>query len=314
MKAPIALFVYNRPEHLKKTLEALEGNVLADESELFIFSDGPKEGADSICLNHISEVRKLIRQKWNFKKVYIAENSKNNGLANSIIAGVTRLVNQYGRVIVLEDDLVTASTFLSYMNKALEFYVSEPKVMQISGYQFSANFPKDTPDTFFLPFTTSWGWATWKRAWDYFDPNASGWERLREDSIMRFKFNLDGAYPYFDMLEAQMTEKSIDSWAIRWWWSVFHNSGLSLFCNRSLVKNIGFDRNSTHTVNEPFRQSDIIEDFLFYSLPGKVEVDFSAYSSIKEFLNTRGFKPVKGESIFKRILMKLFKGKNDISS
>ena len=174
----------------------------------------------------------------------IFENSVNLGLANSVIKGVTEVVNKYGRGIVLADDLLTAPGFLRYMNDALDRYENEEKVMQISGHMFDVDIEAET-DAVFLPFTTSWGWATWKRAWSKFDPSAAGYDLLREDKSLRHKFDLDGTYDYFAMLERQLKGK-VNSWAIRWYLSVFMLNGISLFPTKTLVYNFGFDGSGTH--------------------------------------------------------------------
>jgi acetyltransferase-like isoleucine patch superfamily enzyme/GT2 family glycosyltransferase len=283
--APIVLFVYNRPEHTRQTLQALEKNELANESELFVFVDGPKTDADNNAKTRIAKVRELIRREWKFKSVQIIESKQNRGLANSIINGVTQIVDKYGKIIVLEDDLITAPGFLRYMNEALVLYENESKVMQISGYQFPIDFPTDVPQTFFLPLTTSWGWSTWKRAWDAFDPQAKGWEVLKTDKKLRWRFDLDGSYPYAEMLEAQMEAKTIDSWAIRWWWSVFKEDGISLFCNQSLVKNIGFGKESTHTKHNPFKKHGIKTVKLKHDFLITVSKDIKTFDIIKEFLS-----------------------------
>lgn len=289
MLAPIALFVYNRPDHLRQTLKALEQNLLASESELYIFADGVKANASEDVLKRIAEVRKVIRENWNFKNIHIKEQEANCGLANSVIKGVTELVNQYGKVIVLEDDLVTARGFLKYMNDALELYANEPKVMQVSGYQFPVKFPEGTPETFFLPLTTSWGWATWKRSWDMFDPMARGWEELKTNSDLRHRFDLDGAYPYANMLQNQMENKTIDSWAIRWWWSVFSNQGLVLYAVNSLLVNIGYDLYGTHTkqFNEKFTIVDVIKDTVVMKFPSNIGVEILCFNEIKGNLSAR---------------------------
>ncbi len=305
MLAPIALFVYNRPDHLRETLKALEQNELAIESELYVFADGPKADADNILLNRIEEVRKIIRQNWGFKSIHINEKDANTGLANSVIAGVTELVNQFGKVIVLEDDLVTAHGFLKYMNDALVLYANEPKVMQISGYQFPIKFPKDTPETFFLPLTTSWGWATWKRAWDYFDSNANGWEELKINKVLRHKFNLDGTYLYSDMLQAQMELKTIDSWAIRWWWSVFKASGITLFCKNSLNINIGFDEFSTHTKSQPFKQHKTLINDEVRGFTKRIASDEFFYKKVKEFLINQNQNSSSKTIIFKKLFHRI---------
>jgi hypothetical protein len=240
--APIALFVYNRPWHTRQTIEALRGNDLAAESNLFIFSDGAKNSQESIAA--VKEVREYLQTVGGFKSIKIAERSENIGLAESVITGVTQLCRQFGRVIVLEDDLLTGPDFLRYMNDALEFYQDAHKVMQVSAHMFPV-VVEAVQDAFFLPFVTSWGWATWDRAWSSFDRLGHGYALLEKDKALRNSFDLDGAYPYFNMLQSQLRGR-IDSWAIRWNLSVFLSKGLVLCPKQSLVTNIGFDGSGTH--------------------------------------------------------------------
>lgn len=241
-RAPIALFVYNRPVHTRRTVEALLKNKPAAECDLFVFSDAAKRPEDA---ETVRRVREYIRTITGFKSITIVERDRNWGLANSITGGVTSVVNQYGRVIVLEDDLVTSTYFLEYMNTALERYQEEDRVMQVSGHVFPTRVHAET-DAVFLPMTTSWGWATWARAWKHFDPKSTGYGQLKGDAKLRKRFNLDGAYDYFSMLEAQLAGR-VDSWAIRWYLSVFLREGLVLFPRMSLVENTGFDGSGTHT-------------------------------------------------------------------
>ena len=168
MLAPIVLFVYNRPEHTRKTLESLEKNDLAKESELFIFADGPKENTTEKQLEKITKTRKIIREKNWCGKISIIEREINLGLDSSVTKGITSVIEKFGKVIVLEDDFILSKNFLKYMNSALDKFENNNSVMQISGYMFPVEIPEKF-DTFFLPFTNSWGWATWKRAWDFFD-------------------------------------------------------------------------------------------------------------------------------------------------
>jgi hypothetical protein len=242
MNAPIVLFVYNRPVHTRRTVEALQKNETATGSDLFIFSDAAKkpEAAEAV-----REVREYVRTITGFQSVKIVERDRNWGLANSIVDGVTSVVNQYGRIIVLEDDLVTSPHCLEYMNAALARYQDDEQVMQISGHMFPVDLTTTT-DAVFLPMTTSWGWATWARAWEHFDPKSVGYARLKADTALRKRFNLDGAYDYFAMLEAQLQGR-VDSWAIRWYLSVFLREGLVLFPRVTLVENSGFDGSGTHT-------------------------------------------------------------------
>lgn len=237
---PIALFVYNRPKHTLKTLERLLANVEFLDSSLFVFCDGPKNEDD---IMEVNATRELIHS-LSLPNAKVIERKKNLGLADSIITGVTELCREYGRVIVVEDDLVVSPHFLDYMNKALNLYENEERVMQISGYMFPVELKVET-DAIFLPFTTSWGWATWERAWKNFDPEMSGYSSLKENKSLRYNFNLDGSYNYFDMLESQIIGE-IDSWAIQWYLSVFMLGGLTLYPVQTLVMNTGFDGSGRH--------------------------------------------------------------------
>lgn len=276
--APIALFVYNRPEHTSQTIESLRRNVLATQSDLFIFSDAAKSEAH---INSVNEVRQYIRQVDGFKSIKIIEREVNFGLAKSIVEGVTLLCNQFGNVIVLEDDLVTSPYFLQYMNEALKRYSNETRVMQISGYMFSVEICMDE-DAFFLPLTTSWGWATWQRSWCYFDASASGYQMLSENNKLRDAFDLEGAYKYYKMLESYLRGE-IDSWAIRWYLSVFMQHGLTLYPVKTLVFNTGFDGSGTNcgisnVIQTSVEESRHIDKFNF---PSEIEVSIVKSQVVK---------------------------------
>lgn len=240
MLAPILLFAYNRPRHLQHTVEALAHNPLAQESELFVFSDGARTEDDR---EDVELVRSYIHTIEGFKTVHRIERDRNYGLAANIIDGVTDIVNRYGRVIVLEDDLVTAPGFLQFMNDALDTYADEPRVGHIQAYDFTQN-PR-LPETFLIKFTGSWGWATWQRAWQHFNPDGQYLlnELHRRHLIRRFDFN--GKYGFTRMLRRQVEGKN-NSWAIRWNASLFLQDILSLNVGRSLVQNEGFDGSGTH--------------------------------------------------------------------
>ncbi len=232
--SPVVLFCYNRVEYLIQTVMALRANELADQSDLIIFSDGPKNEQDAEKVRAVREYIHLIR---GFRKVEIHESPVNKGLANSVIAGVTEVVNRYGKVIVLEDDLVTSPCFLRFMNEALDLYQDEERVCCIHG--FSWNTKEKLPDTFFLRGADCWGWATWKRGWDLFEPSAEkllASFRAKPELIPLFDFN--GSYPYFKMLENQK-KGTVDSWAIRWQASAFLADKLTLHSGNNLIQNIG---------------------------------------------------------------------------
>lgn len=239
--APILLFVYNRPEHVKRTLAALEQNILAKESELFIYSDAARSPQDEAS---VAEVRKIIRTALPFfKQVNIIERETNWGLARSIIDGVTTQINRYERVIVLEDDLIVAPYFLKFMNDALDTYQHEEKVGHIQACDFTQD--ASLPDTFLIKWTGSWGWATWKRAWKYFNPDGKALLEELQRRKLTYTFDFNGKYGYTRMLRRQ-TEGKNNSWAIRWNASLFLNDILSLNVGKSLVQNEGFDGSGTN--------------------------------------------------------------------
>lgn len=244
MRHPIALFAYKRSKHIRKTLTALHNNDGFDPSLLFVFCDGARSEID---VASVEETRQVIKELVPTESTILCRD-ENWGLANSIISGVSSLTDRFGTVIVLEDDLITSPHFLSYMNRALDHYADDRRVMQISGHMFPINLDLND-DAFFLPMTTSWGWATWRRAWKYFDPSMLKLSLLDNSKSLRYKFDLCGSYPYYKMLCSQRQNK-IDSWAIRWYLSVFFNGGLTLYPRATLVSNIGFDGSGTHCASE----------------------------------------------------------------
>lgn len=239
--APVAIFAYRRPDHLRNTLASLMKCDGFGESPVIVYGDGPRNHQEVASVLSTREVARTMlgkRAEYHFSET-------NRGLSQSVIAGVTETVQRFGRVIVLEDDLQVSPAFLTYMNTALDRYADNEKVFQVSGYIFDVPKFRHRTVALFLPFTVSWGWATWKRAWDQFDPMATGWETVRTDKLLRRRFNIDGAYDYATMLERQMAGLR-DSWAIRWYWTVFKTNRLVLFPSISLVRNTGFDGDGTH--------------------------------------------------------------------
>ena len=238
--APILLFVYNRPEHTRRCIESLLKNSLASESNLFIYADGAKDSTQQEAVN---EVRNYIRSIQGFKQITLMERSENWGLARNIIDGVTTQVNRYGKVIVLEDDLVVAPYFLQFMNDALEVYKNEPRVGHIQACDFTQD--SSLPATFLIKWTGSWGWATWDRAWKHFNPNGNELLQELEERKLTHVFDFNGKYGFTRMLRRQIEGKN-NSWAIRWNASLFLKDILSLNVGRSLVQNEGFDGSGTN--------------------------------------------------------------------
>lgn len=239
--APIALFTYNRLRHTQQTVAALRANDLAAASELYVFSDGPRDPAASDAVN---EVRQYLRGIEGFKSIAIIEREANLGLANSIIAGVGSVCSRHGRIIVVEDDLRTSPHFLRYMNDALNLYEQEPAVGSIHGYWYPVD--EACPETFFLRGASCWGWATWARAWADFEPDGGKLLAQLEARNLTHAFDLDGAMRYTQMLRLQIAG-TVDSWAIRWHAAMFLANRMQLSPGRSLVTNIGFDGSGIHS-------------------------------------------------------------------
>lgn len=259
MPAPVVLFVYNRPEHTRRTLASLAANPLARESTLYVYADGPKHPADAPA---IEAVRAIVQARDWCGAVHLQSSATNRGLAASIIAGVTERLAEEERIIVLEDDLELAPGFLAYMNRALELYADDARVMQISGYLPELDLP--LPATLFLRTASSWGWATWRRAWLQLRTDAPTLLREVERAGQVAEFNLDGGYPYLDQLRLN-AEGRLRTWAILWYATVFLADGLVLHPGRPLVRNIGHD--ATGTNSRPDARFDIS------ALAGELQVE-----------------------------------------
>lgn len=281
--APLAVFAYRRSTHLAAVLDALERCAEFASTPVFVFSDGPRDAAAAI---DVAAVRQMLAKRAR-PNMMVIEAPQNRGLANSIITGVTDLCDRYGRVIVIEDDLVVSPALLTWFNQALDRYQDQDKVWQVSGHQFAVPQFRERRDGMFLNFSTSWGWATWARAWRGFDPSATGWRSLGNDSVLRDRFDLHNAYPYADMLERQMTGK-IDSWAIRWWWSMFRAGALALFPPHTLVSNIGEDGSATHRPSRlvqllrPMQTSSVME--VMPGFPAATIADNTAQDALEAWL------------------------------
>lgn len=256
--APIVLFVYNRPAHTRQTLEALAENELAVQSTLYVYADGPKYAASAEDLEKIKAVRELLHSHQWCKEIHIIESEWNKGLADSIVAGVTEVVNHHGRVIVLEDDIVTKVGFLRYMNDALETYADDDRVMHVSGMIYGT--PQSVPadGTSFLRVLSCNGWATWRRAWKQYTHDIELLlEQLKIQTISEHKFNIEGGATFYRQLIANRDGR-LYTWAVRWYASWLIAGGYSVFPHRSLITNIGHDGSGVHSV-APFYNGEITE-------------------------------------------------------
>jgi hypothetical protein len=262
-------------------LEALERADLAVESELFIFSDGAR---DASVVAEVNKVRAILGEPWAFKSLTIIERDRNWGLAENVIDGVTAIVNKYGRVIVLEDDLEIAKVGLRYFNEALEHFEQEEKVMSVSGYMYPVQDADKLPETFFFRVANSWGWATWKSAWQHFNSDIE--ELTKDFSKDKIKqFSIDHSENFWKQVKEFKAGK-INSWAIRWYLTVFNQQGLNLYPKRSMIQNIGTDGSGTHSDNDAVYQVQLATDAVTM-FPIEIEENKQAYDAIKYFYKHR---------------------------
>jgi len=241
--APIILFVYNRPGHTKRTVESLLKNTLVSRSNLFIFSDAAKNDKD---LNNVEAVRHYIRTIKSFNKIEIIEREKNLGLANSVISGVSEVIESYGKVIVLEDDMISSQYFLKFMNEVLNIFETEQRIFSVTGYTFPIKIPELYKYPLYLsPRSSSWGWGTWKNRWEKADWRVKDFQSFITDKSRVESFN-NGGDDLTRMLQNSISGK-IDSWSVKWTYTHFLNNAYCVYPVKSRIKNIGADRSGVHT-------------------------------------------------------------------
>jgi hypothetical protein len=278
--APIALFVYNRPVHTQQTIEALRANGLAQQSDLFVFADGPKNEPAAAS---VREVRRLIRTIDGFKSVTVIERECNLGLSKSVISGVTQLCNEYGRAIVVEDDVLTAPDFLTFVNQGLQRYKDEPRVFSIGAF----NLPIVTPQTYAYDAFWSyrffcWGWGTWKDRWEKADWPVRDFPEFMADREKQQRFNQGG--DDLSWLLARHMEGKIDSWDTVWAYTHSKHDAVSLLPISSKVYNIGLDGSGTHCKRAGFDQRVLAWGTSSdYRLPDSLSVDPHFVDEIQRF-------------------------------
>lgn len=248
MVAPVVLFVYKRLSHTKNVITSLSQNIESKETILYIYSDAEKNINER---KDVSLVRQYIHQvEWqkNFKEVIVIEAKKHNGLAKSIIDGVSQIIEIYKKIIVLEDDLILSNYFLKYMNNALEFYQNKDNIWSISGYSFPMKSIKKYPHDIYLGYRgCSWGWATWEDRWKKVDWDITVYDDFIRDKKWMRKFNR-GGNDLTQMLKMQMNGE-LDSWAIRWSFTQSNLDMFTVYPRESLVENRGHDGTGTHCGN-----------------------------------------------------------------
>lgn len=262
MTAPIIVFAYKRAWHLEQTLAALSQNDLAAQSDLYIFCDGPKAEKDAL---QVQEARQIAKSAQGFRKLTVTERQNNLGLASSVIAGVTEVINQHGRVIVVEDDIQTSRNFLTYMNNALDAYADDPNAFSLTGFSYAEEYlpiPADYPyDTYSSFRASSWTWATWADRWAKVRWDMDYYESFARDRAGKALFNRGGA-DMFWLLDLQHQGR-IDSWAIRFAYALHVLNMNCIYPVKSLAKNIGLDGSGVHCGEDPKAEhKDLAVDWL----------------------------------------------------
>lgn len=266
--SPIAIFAYKRLDTLKKVIENLQQCFLADKSELFVFSDGAKINEDQEAVN---AVRAYLEKIKGFKKIHLKFSEKNKGLADSIITGASEILDQYHKIIVLEDDLIPSTNFLEYMNQALHTYKDNANVFSISGYTSPIKKPRDySYDNYFTLRGSSWGWGTWTDRWEKVDWQVKDYKEFAKDNKQKRKFNQMGS-DLSGMLSQQM-KGEISSWAIRWCYHQFKIKSYTAFPIISKISNVGFGDEATHTAGADERFKTPLDvsskkNFMFHPTP-----------------------------------------------
>ena len=271
--APITLFTYNRPWHTQQTIEALLKNDLAKDSDLIIFSDSAK---NEQAKSSVANVRAYLTSIKGFKQIRVIERKENFGLAKSIIEGVTQIVHEYDKIIVMEDDLSCSPFFLKFMNDALDCYQHEEKVISIHGYRYPIK--AELPDSFFIKGADCLGWATWKAGWDLFESDGEKLLAELKESKLERKFDINGTYPYIRLLKRQINGKN-DSWAVRWYASAFLKDKLTLYPGKSLIAHMGNDGLGTNFSNSKMLDIELAEKPVVVE---KIDIEESTFA-LKEF-------------------------------
>ncbi len=285
-KTPVILFTYKRPLHTARALDSLSRCDRVDECRIYIYCGCAKSPADEAA---VKETRRVVLEWQPRLDARIIIEEKNVGCARSIVAGVTEMCNKYGRAIVVEDDLVLDRNFINYMLLALDKYQDAPGVLQVAGFMYPID-DGDLPDTFFLPFMSSWGWATWDRAWKTFNWSVDGWREKLSDRCARRRFNLDGTFDFYYMLKETM-EGRTDAWDILWYYHIFNLDGKVLYPRRSLVWNGGFDGSGmncgTKSIYQPeFEEFKRRNPMAPTAFPEEVGVNEHAFGKVKKYLKS----------------------------
>ena len=247
--APIIIFVYNRADHFIQVYNALSACNEAKDSDLFIFSDGAKNESGKEKVDEVRAAVAAIKDSGDFKSVTVTENPVNKGLAASVIAGVTEVINKYGKAIVVEDDCKVSPFFLSFINNALDFYESNKRIGSIAGYTPMIDFPDDYKKDVFAAYRScSWTWATWKDRWDGVDWELKEMRDFYNSPKLIRRLNSNGSDRFMRLY--RQTKGNGSSWSVRFGAHLVKNNLLTVYPRFSYNSNIGCDESGVHSKSE----------------------------------------------------------------
>lgn len=294
--APIVLFAYDRPDHARRTLEALAANEGAAESELFVYADGAKTADRE---ESVQAVRAYLRSVTGFKSVTLIEREQNLGLANSVIGGVTEMLDRSPSVVVMEDDLLTSRNFLAFVNSALATYESRPDVFSVTGYNYPLEIPASYREDAYLSYrSSSWGWGTWRDRWSQVDWPVGDYDEFLQDAHAQEIFTRGGD-DLQRILELQMAGE-IDSWSIRFDYAHYKHDAFCVHPVVSKVQNIGFDGSGRHCGDSDDYSVELDPGDSSFQLRPDLSVDRSVLRAFD-----RKFRPKPESALRPRILRRL---------
>lgn len=306
--APIVLFVYNRPWHTRQTVEALQRCELAAESDLYIFADGPREDASEKCKDNIAAVREYIQSIKGFASITIDASPNNIGCADSIIRGVSIVIEDKGKAIVVEDDIVAHPFFLRFMNEALEAYEKDKRIFCISATMEKFEIPTSyTCDVFLTYRTGSWGWATWNDRWKMINWDINNYRIIKHPTKKQIKSFCMGGDDLWPVLNAQFRGE-IDAWDGRFCYNMSLLKKMCLRPTKSFVSNIGMDRSGTHCgdVETPLLPLYNQSQYSIY-LPSNITIDRIITQNILSFFRQKGNKRIGIVKWIKRKVKKIIR-------
>jgi hypothetical protein len=250
MKTPVVLIIFRRPEKTQKILNIIRE---IQPKQLFVIADAPR--SHKLGEAEKSEKTRAVIETIDWDcQVYKNYSEQNLGSSKRIPTGLNWVFSQVEEAIILEDDCLPEKTFFSFCEELLEHYRHDQRVMTISGNNFQFGRQTTSDSYYFSRYSHSWGWATWRRAWQYFDMNMTHWPRVKEQQLLNFILEDRRTRQYWENIFQGVFDNQIVAWDYRWTFACWLQNALTILPSRNLVSNIGFDEDASHTTskNHPF--------------------------------------------------------------